>query len=508
MQILGPNATVSAAFIVAAGKQVTLSAHGLSDNDVVVIEIVTLSSAPEFKGDPCCDLQKANIEVISAVPLKCPDGSLVTLTAEYPFVVLDGPQMVTMRARLIADADATVTVDLNESDSDGCTLCACRTKPCEDTSWSPTGDERCVGTNVEREEVSNCGTPRWVVDRPQTWTATGDERCNNSFVEKEEVNDCGKTRWVPTTVACGFCPSYPVPMDQCDGQRAFGFREGDARDPAATVVITDCDGGNKIYFYPAAGPGHSVPVTECDGTLIGYGANVSECASDMPLRIESLPCLEICSIPDLVVSKLPVVELKKQVVSSQIVCGELWYIWSDGTKTTETLPVCPVPVVYCPSMRLSCDGQPGFGFHLMDPKDPAATVEMAPCSGDTSTDSIWIYPSAGPGHTIKVADCDGVAIGYAANQSDCAADCGCPKDPVITVNVAAPTVNVAAPEVTVTPVNNFAPTTNVAAPEVTAVNNITLPAPNLVAHALSDTGVLTSTLSNGQTVVSNPLPSC
>jgi hypothetical protein len=222
------------------------------------------------------------------------------------------------------------------------------------------------------------------------------------------------------------------------------------------------------------------------------------------------------------------------------VCGELWYIWSDGTKTVETLPVCPVPVVYCPSLRISCDGKPGFGFHTADPKDPAATIEMAPCPGDEMTDSIWIYPSAGPGHTIKVADCDGNMIGYAVNKSDCAGDCGCPKDPVITVNntnnVAAPTVNVAAPEVTVTPVNNFAPTTNVAAPEVTAVNNftpttnvaapavtnnfapttnvaapevnITQAAPNLVAQVIADDGRITSTLSDGSTVVSNALPSC
>lgn len=194
--------------------------------------------------------------------------------------------------------------------------------------------------------------------------------------------------------------------------------------------------------------------------------------------------VEIGSLPDIVISELPIIEIKKHVVDTQVVCSDLWYIWSDGTKTTETLPVCPVPVTYCPSLRISCDGQAGFGFHLLDPKDPAATVELAPCPGDTSMDSIWIYPSAGPGHTLKVTDCDGNPIGYAANKSDCAPDCGCPKDPVITVN------------------NSFKPTTNVGAP------NITLPAPNLVAHALSDTGVLTSTLSNGQTVVSNPLPIC
>jgi hypothetical protein len=132
----------------------------------------------------------------------------------------------------------------------------------------------------------------------------------------------------------------------------------------------------------------------------------------------------IDSLPDLVISKLPIVELKKHVTGSQIVCGQLWYIWSDGTKTTETIPACPVPVVYCPSLRLSCSGEPGFGYHVNDPKDPAATVEMAPCAGDPQ-DSIWIYPASGTGHTVKITDCDGVLIGYAANRSDCAPDCGC-----------------------------------------------------------------------------------
>jgi hypothetical protein len=244
------------------------------------------------------------------------------------------------------------------------------------------------------------------------------------------------------------------------------------------------------------------------------------------------------------IASLPPIELKRHVVASEIVCNQLWYIWSDGTKTTETLPECPP--VYCPSLRLSCDGQPGYGFHLLDPKDPAATVEMAPCPGDTSMDSIWIFPSAGPGHTLKVLNCDGSVIGYAANRSDCAADCGCPET-VINVNntnnVAAPTVNVAAPEVTVTPVNNFAPTTNVSAPAVTnnfapttnvaapAVTNnfapttnvaapavttnvaapevnITQAAPNLVAQTIADDGTITSTLSDGSIVTSNPLPSC
>jgi hypothetical protein len=391
-QIIKAGAGASTAFVIQPGKQLTLSASGLAGDDVVVIEVVTLSRAPEFTGDSCCAVTAPDIQVIAFTPLLCAPGVARELTAESPYVVLDGPQLVTLRVRVIADPGALVEVFLHETDSDGCA---------------------------------------------EAWR----------------------------------CPAVAAPVE-----------------------------------------------------------------------VSSLPCLEIC--------ELPVVELKKQVVDTQVVCGELWYIWSDGTKTTETLPACPP--VYCPSLRLSCDGQPGYGFHLMDPKDPAATVEMAPCAGDTSTDSIWIYASAGPGHTIKIMDCDGVVIGYAANRSDCAPDCGCPET-VINVNntnnVAAPTVNVAAPEVTVTPVNNFTPTTNVAAPAVTnnftpttnvaapavtnnftpttnvaapAVTNnftpttnvaapevnITQAAPNLVAQVIADDGTITSTLSDGSTVVSNPLPSC
>jgi len=228
-----------------------------------------------------------------------------------------------------------------------------------------------------------------------------------------------------------------------------------------------------------------------------------------PVVIEELPCLEVCSlpdvviaeVPDLVVKELPVIEIAKHVVDTHEVCGELWYIWSDGTKTTEALPVCPEPVVYCPSLRIACaGGVPGFGFHEADPPDPAATVVMEPCDGDTSVDPIYIYPTAGPGHTVRVNNDDGTLVGYAVNKSDCAPDCGCP-DPVINIkNNFNPTTNVTAPAV----VNNFKPTTNVAAPEVTTI----LPAPTLVANTFNNEGVLTSTLSDGTTVASNPLPSC
>jgi hypothetical protein len=643
-QIIKQGAGASNAFVILPGKQVTLWATGLAGDDYIEIEVVTLSRAPDFIGDSCCAAPTPDIQVTSFVPLMCSADISRQLTALAPYVILDGPQLVTLRAVVHADPGALVEVFLEETDSDGSAE-QWRCEPtCTDDTWSPSGNERCVGTDVESEEVSNCGTPRWVVDRPQTWTPTGDTRCENNLVENKEINDCGKTRWTATTVACGFCASYPAPLDKCDGQAAFGFREGDVRDPLATVQITDCDGGDAVYFYPSAGPGHSVPVKDCDGTIIGYGANVSECASGMPTRIEIgvLPDVVIAEVPDLVIKELPVIEIAKHVVATREVCGELRYIWSDGTETTETLPICPVPAVYCASYPVpqdKCDGQAAFGFregdardplatvqitdcdggdavyfypsagpghsvpvkecdgtiigyganvsdcasgmptrieigtlpaikidqlpeldigklpelkigdmpvieikrhvvavtrvdgevwttwsdgtkqievlpspevapaycasirlngggygyHANDQRDPAATVVIEPCAGDTSVDKIYLYPAAGPGHTARQNDCDGNLIGYGANRSDCAADCGCPKDPVINVtNKFNPTTNVAAPDV------------NVTAPDV----NVTLPAPTLVAHALSTDGVLTSTLSDGSVVTSNPLPSC
>jgi hypothetical protein len=135
--------------------------------------------------------------------------------------------------------------------------------------------------------------------------------------------------------------------------------------------------------------------------------------------------------------------------------------------------VAPPSITYCPSQPL-LDG--GFGFHALDPKDPAATVEIAPCAGDTTVDSIWLYPAAGSGHTVKVLDCSGITIGYGVNQSNCAASAPPPPEMSVTVNNAAPIVN--------------------------------LPSPNVVAVGYDANGKLTITCSDGTLVQSSDLPSC
>lgn len=382
MDILRPTELVSTAFVIYPGKQVTLYATGLVGDDKAIVELLHLSRAPEFTGNPCC-VVTPDIAVLASTPLKCSDGNAIVMTAEYPWVTIDAPQNVPLRVVLAADTAALVTVELHETESDGCLECTCR---CYDETWTDTGQQRCLDGNVEFEERSNCGTLRWVVERPQAWVATGEQRCYEDNVEFQEVNDCGDLRWVV--------------------------------DRSQTWTETG--------------------VTRCVDFLVQ-----NEERND---------------------------------------CGDLRWV------------ITTIKCGYCPSLRLSCSGGGGYGFHTDDPKDPDATVEMAPCPDDNSVDSLWIYPSAGPGHTVKVLDCDGVVIGYAANKSDCAEDCGCPET---TVNVAAPRVQVGGPTVRID--------NNIPVPSVTVENNITAiaPLPTVLSMAY-DGDNLVITMSDGTTRTAPP----
>jgi hypothetical protein len=71
-----------------------------------------------------------------------------------------------------------------------------------------------------------------------------------------------------------YCPSYPMP----NGGFAYGL--GDSIDPLATTKLQDgCTGSDDIYWlYPTPALGHTVPVPDCSGTVLGYAANKSDCA--------------------------------------------------------------------------------------------------------------------------------------------------------------------------------------------------------------------------------------
>lgn len=383
MQILGPTASASNVFVIQPGKQITLNSRGLREDETIIVELVELSDAPDFTGNPCCDLKVTSIVVLHATPLTCPGGGPVQMTALRPYVVIGGPQEVAMRVRLAEPPLGDVTVDLFQTDSSGETTLTCE---CFDSEWVATGVTRCLGGNVDVQEESECGTVRWRTEGPQTWTDSGDRRCTSTNHEKREVNNCGETRWTviapltwtPTgTERCAGTKVQREELNNCGTNRWVDARDITWTPTGETRCINDLFEQQEI--------------NDC---------GVTRWSTDGPITWEATGgtrCVE---------GKVEVEQVNQ--------CGRVrWFITED---------ICG----YCPSMRLSCDGSvPGFAYHDADIKDPAATVLMEPCAGDTSTDRMWIYPSAGPGHTIKVTDCDGVLIGYAVNRSDCAPECPC-----------------------------------------------------------------------------------
>lgn len=121
-QLTGP---ISEPFQIPVGGQVTLLAQGLQATDRVIVEVVTTTSSAQGM-DVCCPGPVALPEVATAVPLRCRNGARAMLTPQYPWLVLDAPQDVELRARLIADDLAIVTVMLGVSDSAACHPCECR----------------------------------------------------------------------------------------------------------------------------------------------------------------------------------------------------------------------------------------------------------------------------------------------------------------------------------------------------------------------------------------------
>jgi hypothetical protein len=83
-------------------------------------------------------------------------------------------------------------------------------------------------------------------------------------------------------------PPTPTPASPCPSVRVstggFLFHATDLTDPAATLLIEDCDGIALGYGYPTAGPGHTAELWSCaqPSVLLGYAANASSCAPPCP----------------------------------------------------------------------------------------------------------------------------------------------------------------------------------------------------------------------------------
>jgi hypothetical protein len=138
---------------------------------------------------------------------------------------------------------------------------------------------------------------------------------------------------------------------------------------------------------------------------------------------------------------------------------------SPATLPVMTLVACVAEVVYCASLRidsgnctdLSCC-EIGYAYRDGDVVDPLATVAVTNCAGANDG---FIYPTAGVGHTVPYYDGGAVVLGYLSNQSTCAPD------------------------------------------QVSLVSSSSTTDVKVVAASVAPNGIVTLTLSDGSTIISN-----
>lgn len=107
--------------------QVTVFAQGLEPTDTVTFFLVALS---KFVGTPCV-CPPGNVvlpAVVDETPLLCCDTPIV-LDFEHPWVIIDAPQGLKIRAKLTAALITTQVVAYNETNTKNVTErmrgCAC-----------------------------------------------------------------------------------------------------------------------------------------------------------------------------------------------------------------------------------------------------------------------------------------------------------------------------------------------------------------------------------------------
>ena len=183
-----PTSPADDSVVFELNQQKTVFAMGMQPGDFITFEVVRISDAARSK--VCgCRLTEAGMSVVEQLqPLHCPvcstgESRPVRVTPQNPTVVLDTPQGALMRAIYHGTGVSlrAVTVTLSDSATTdlSMTMRGCPPLYCEDEAetWTPTGLHRCTSTNVEIEEVSNCGNKRWVECGPTQWVDTGNRRC-------------------------------------------------------------------------------------------------------------------------------------------------------------------------------------------------------------------------------------------------------------------------------------------------------------------------------------------
>lgn len=198
-------------------SQVTVFATGLGPTDRVEFDMLVLSN-PLMDDCACPPLVVQPLSIEATEPLTCCNGP-IHITATRPFAILEGPQGVLVRARLVT-SDPGVTVQhvwMEETSTSNVTdfMRGCPSACCDDPeNWQPTGHFMCfesdLGLGQHRQMQNPCGLIHWELVLPESdenyYTPTGAQRCQLTscegidVVEEDEVQQqvadpCGNLSW-------------------------------------------------------------------------------------------------------------------------------------------------------------------------------------------------------------------------------------------------------------------------------------------------------------------------
>jgi hypothetical protein len=326
-------------------KQVTIAALGLPIGASVTFEMVQLSSPTrESMGQGCCEIPADKLTSETAwQPLMCCEGQKVTLDSASPFIVIDAPQHVRLRA-LVSGFDFSagpfsgeIIVYPSESTITNDTMRGCCPKP---VVVPPTPAP--VTATVSICPVPACFTwggaqyislSAFVTDVKALVPSAGYNpvTCTFSAPAGSVFPSLTIVACVPVIVPPVYCPS--LRMDVCDCREiGFAYRAGDSIDPAATVQVLACDGTTVGFAYPTASVGHTVPYEQAN-VVIGYLQNQSTCAPEASTVTNVFNTNNVAS---------PTVILPAPTVASQLLNSNdaIVTTMTDGTIFTTPLSNC------------------------------------------------------------------------------------------------------------------------------------------------------------------------
>jgi hypothetical protein len=335
--------------------QVTIAALGLPAGASVNIEMVQISTPVRDQICPgSCEIPAVQFPSETAwQPLMCCEGKKVTLNAASPYIVIDAPQHVRLRALITgydfsaAPFPGEVIVYPSTSTITNDTMRGCCPDPVVIAPPAPQ-----VTATVSICPVPACFTwggaqyssiAAFVSDVKDLVPGAGYNplTCTFSAPAGTVFPSLAIVACVPVVVPPAppvYCPS--LRLDTCDCREiGFAYRLGDSIDPAATVLVLACDGTTVGFAYPTPRVGATVPYEE-NNVIIGYLQNQSACAPEASQVINNYVTTNVAA--PVVSVAAPTVVLPAPTVASQVLDANdaIVTTLTDGTVFTTPLSNC------------------------------------------------------------------------------------------------------------------------------------------------------------------------